>query len=574
MAMFQRTQIKASKDFARIASLRRRVWGVGQMEACAEHYSNLLRTHTGTMSLRPLQAASLHEIATYGGLFGPIAVGGGKTLLSLLAPRVLGSVRPMLLLPASLIEKTRRDWRALANHWQIPQGIQIQSYETLGREGASKFLESTRPDLIVADEAHRLKNLKAGVTRRVARYMHAHPSTAFVAISGTLLKDDIEDFAHLLIWSLKLGAPVPLEKGELSEWSECLGTKARNPLHVVEPGPLLQFALPADRDGDEKATARRAFRRLLRDTPGVIASGEEQIGCSIYISAVSYAPNNATETNFRTLREQWETPDGWALTQAVDVWRHARELALGFHYVWDPRPPPEWLEARRQWAKFVRDVLSRSKSLDTELQVRNAALAGAIDRSLWDAWAAVKDSFAIQSKAVWHDFGALQLATEWAKQGPGIIWTEHSFFARELARVSGLHYYGEQGLRDGDGAPIEQASPLTCIIASARANSTGRNLQAWNRNLITSPPAGAPAWEQLLGRTHRQGQTADTVTCDVMVTCREHFDAFERARELARASEQTMGHAQKLLIADITFPSEMEVTQAARSLIRWDKSNG
>ena len=571
--MFVRTTLRRSAEFERIRALPRRTWTAEQMSYCAAYYTKELRTAAGSMSLRPIQSIALHELKQCGGLLGPIRVGGGKTLLSLLAPRVLRAVRPVLLLPAALVEKTRREMGHLMLHWQIPRNIQIQSYEMLGRESAANFFQIAKPDLIVADEAHRLKNARAGVTRRVRRYMAECPATRFVAISGTILKDDLADFGHLAEWCLKGGAPVPLESGELAEWSDCLATQA-NPLKQVSPGPLVSLAWPADivRD-DVLATARKAFRRRMLETPGVISSGDESVACSLYVRSIWVPANDATESNFRKLRNDWETPDGWALTQAVDVWRHARELALGFHYVWDPRPPEEWLSARRAWASFVRTVLARSRTLDTELQVSKACIARDLPADDWNNWARVRDSFIVHSKAIWHDSTALDLCAKWTKEGPGIIWTEHAFFGRELAARTGLQYYGEQGVNDA-GQPIESANPAHSVIASARANSTGRNLQAWARNLITAPPAGAPAWEQMIGRTDRDGQKADTVTVDFLLGCREHFDAFDRAITAARATEQTIGHSQKLLLADVAIPDIGEVRERAGSSQRWVRNAG
>jgi len=543
------------------------------MEACARHYTQMLRSPGGTWTLRPLQAVALHEIATQGGLLGPIRVGGGKTLISLLTPRLLNAVRPVLLLPAALIEKTKHEMGQLMKHWDIPRNIQMQSYEMLGRDSAARFLELTRPDCIIADEAHRLKNAKAGVTRRVARYMHDNPQTPFVAISGTLVKDDIRDFAHLARWSLKANAPVPLDNGELMEWSEALARQS-NPMRYVDPGPLLDLCRPEDMAIDRTESARRGYARRLRETPGIVASADEQVSCSLYLQAELIPANDTTEANFRTLRELWETPDGWALSQAVDIWRHAQELALGFHYVWDPRPPMEWLEARRQWAKFVRSVLSHSRTLDTEYQVANACKAGQLESTYWQPWEAVRDAFKVNAKPIWHDTTALDYCGEWMrKHKAGIVWVSHSFFGHELSKRTGVEYFGEQGL-SSTGKRIEEANPRGCVIASARANSTGRNLQAWHSNLITCPPTSAPDWEQLLGRTHRDGQKADTVSVTVMLGCRENWNALDRALDGSRANAQTMGQSSKLLLADVTRPGEGTLDAMGRTSARWAQSSG
>ena len=153
--------------------------------------------------LREVQTRSLVACAG-GGAFLPIQVGGGKTLITLLAPQVMQANRPILLLPASLIEKTERDRQEYAKHWKVAKHLRFVSYESLGRVRMAQELENYHPDLIIADEAHRLKNPRAACTRRVARYMKDHPTVPFVALSGTIMRHSIKDFAHLLIWALKI----------------------------------------------------------------------------------------------------------------------------------------------------------------------------------------------------------------------------------------------------------------------------------------------------------------------------------------------------------------------------------
>lgn len=581
-----------SEDFQRILSLPRRT--PEGLEQLAEKLTDILKTPGGTMKLRPIQALALYEIGKYGGLFGPIRVGGGKTLLSLLTPFVLGAKRPVLLLPAALKQKTEDERRKLAKHWRVARDLRLISYEELGRESRAQLLSFYAPDLIIADEAHRLKNKKAGVTRRVVRYMRENPKTKkaweagaapkFVAISGTMLKGgSIKAFAHILRWTHKDGAPIPLHDGELDEWADALD-EVQNPFNRTRPGALLRLANEGDRvPGDDVRTARRAFHRRLVETPGVVSTGGDQVACSLYIRGVPYDTNAQTEANFKTLRGDgtianpgWQTPDGWPLSMAAEVWRVARELALGFHGVWDPRPPQDWLNARKEWAAFVRETLSRSRTLDTELQVANACLRGQLPDREYRAWKEIKDTFRIQPKDVWHDDAALVQATKWIEQGPGIVWVAHSFFGDELERRTGVPYFREQGL-DKKGNSLQgladqiaagrvKASP---VIASAFACSTGFNLQPWNRNLLTSCLSEAGTLEQLIGRTHRDGQQADEVEVDIMLGCIENFESWEKARAEARMGKDAMGEDPKILMADVLFPSEHEV--ATFGGYRWKK---
>jgi hypothetical protein len=539
-----------SPEVARIRALPRRTWSDADADILAAQMTSILRTPTGTMSLRPKQALALHDLGVHKGLVFIGRVGSGKTLVSLCAPLMVNASRPLLMLPAHLLDKTERERREVyAPHWKVATHLRLCSYQSLSRLEGARLLDAIDPDLIILDEAHFAKNLRAGVTRRLERYLKAHPNVMVVIMSGTLVKKGIRDCAHLIRWALKERAPVPDTKGETDVWADVLDEKGKS----SDPGALLELG-PREDAPDPVVQARRTFQRRLVETPGVVATEGDQVPNGLEIRALPFAPSAATDQNFDTLRSLWETPDGWPFTEAVQLWKCARELALGFHYVWDPRPPPEWLQTRREWAAFVRHTLQYSRHLDTELQVANACRDGALSRQELDAWAQVKPCFTPALKALWHDDSALLKCQAWMSDEPGIVWCEHTFFAHELARRTGRTYYGAQGL-DSKGRPIESARPEDgSIIASVAANGTGRNLQAWSRNLVTSCLTDGGQWEQLLGRTHRDGQQADTVTCDVLYGCWEHHDAFAKARALAIATQDTEGSAQKLCMATIDWP--------------------
>lgn len=496
-----------------------------------------------------------------------------NTLLSLLAPVVLEARRPVLLLPAALIEKTQHERMELAKHWRLPTNLQTLSYEIMGRVSCAQKLDYIRPDLLVCDECHRLKNLRAGVSRRVKRYMHDNPTTKFVGISGTIMKSSLKDFAHILRWALKNGAPIPMTDDEVGLWADALDERV-NPVARCRPGALLSLGPMPEDESDALSKARRVFQSRLLETPGVVASGKSDgFEGSLYIRAIEYDVAPITEAHFDKLRTTWTTPDDWAFSEALELWRHARSLALGLHSIWDPRPPQEWLAARKAWASCVREILGRSQSLDTELQVVNAVDSGSYRhpgaKELLAAWRAIKGTFTPNPKDVWHDDSALRVCEEWAAKhraagNAGIIWVSEVFFAKELARRTGLPYYGADGLDAKTGRSIVQVDGKSSILASIAANSTGRNLQCFSHNLITSPPPGAMGFEQLLGRTHRQGQLADEVTVDVLLGCREHYDAVMRAREGAAAAADTLGHDQKILLADLDWPDSLRDKEGAR----------
>jgi hypothetical protein len=585
---FGRRSVTRSADFDRIVSLPERAPFDGV--ALAREMTDALKrtdgcpgtTSTGgvcdvchvPLELRPIQALALYELMVTRGLAGIMGVGVGKTLVFLLAPVVLDLERALGILPASLIDKTEKERARYDLHWKVDRSMQLFSYEMLGRVNAATLLETKMPDGIITDESHRGKNPKAACVRRLARWRRENPELPFVSMSGTYMGKSVHDMAHLLRWSLgPENAPIPQTEGELNEWADCLDERV-NPLQRVKPGVLSELAAPgADLGGDELSQARRAFHTRLVSTPGIVCSlHDEQVNCSLYIEGQVYGVNAVTDQNFETLRTLWETPDGWALSEAVDVWRHAGELALGFHYIWDPRPPEEWLTARRAWAKFVRDTLAKSRSLDSEKQVALECESGELDASEYLAWQAVRPTFEINQKAIWHDETVLDICAKWLEKEKGICWVGHTFFGRELARRTKLSYYGQSGLDENGGSLVELALKIDRgeakagpLIASIAANGTGKNLQAWNKNLIVSLPTGAAVWEQLLGRTHRQGQKADEVQVDVLLGCVEHLDAWKRARAEAQMASDMLGAPQKILIGDVTgFDVRAETLPGAR----------
>jgi len=553
---FGAQEVKRTPEVRRIAALPRRVWSDEAAAELARVLTLELKTPKGTMTLRPVQAIALYEVMEMGGLFGPMRVGAGKTLFTLLSALVLEAARPVLLLPKSLLEKTRDDRKTLVEHWRLPTNLQFLSYEMLGLVQNADRLNYIRPDLIIADECHFLKNPRAGRTRRVKRYMHDHPETKFVGVSGTVMKASIKDFAPLLRWALKDRTPVPATEDEVGSWADALDEKV-NPLARRRPDALLDLGprVPAN---DKLSSARRVFQARLLETKGVVASSRtDGVTCSLRVSALEYKPSVITETHVGNLRRTWRTPDGWSFSQALELRRHIRSLALGFHAIWDPRPPAEWLLARRAWASFARETLSNSRTIDTELQVANSVDAGDVDDSeeTLAGWRAVRDTFTIQPKPVWHDDTALTACATWMEREKGIVWCEHVFFAKRLSEITGSAYYGAEG-RNANGQSIMHVKPGRAIIASIDACRQGFNLQdRYSKNLITSCPPGPATNEQLIGRTHRDGQEADEVVVDILLGCGAHHESFTRAMDGARAAADTLGHDQKLLLATVAMPS-------------------
>lgn len=543
-------EVQDSHDLRRVLNIPRRVYPEANVEALRMALTDALKTRQGTWTLRPVQALALNEIGRYRGLLAPIRVGGGKTLLSLLAPRMVPDVeRPLILLPAHLRDKTQEEKKELRFHWVLPPFCPVRSYQELGRETGADYLDEYRPDMIICDEGHYLKNRGAAVTKRVGRYLRDNRGTIFVIMTGTLTKRSIHDWAHLGAWALGTSSPAPLDPKATDEWGRAMD------VNVAEHRVLAPGALRALCDGPEE-TVRSAFQRRLVQTPGVIATQEGPLPISLTIkSHLLHSPPDMEE-HWKTLRQEYETPDGWECADSKEVWRHAKEYAVGCYYRWNPRPPQEWVDARSEWASRARSLIAHNRSgYDTELQIRKAVRDGYsddLDRKILSRWEAVRDEYdpIKNTEVVWISDHAVAWIKAWARKNTGIIWVHHKGLGLRLAR-EGLPYYANGGLEVTTGVAIEKARLGDgSIVASIASNGTGRNLQKWRNNLILGVPSNGSIWEQLLGRTHRDGQKADNVNVEVVFGCREDVEGFWRAVDDAEYAEEITGQAQKLVHAD------------------------
>lgn len=530
--------VTLSDDLNRVLRLPQR--DAAQLAALiAEPLSSRLRAPGGTQSLRPLQALALAEAHDLRGLMALLPVGEGKTLITFLLPLLLEAARPVLLVPASLHDKTVRDFAKLREHWQSPAvPYTIVNYQLVSNR--PELLNELAPDVIICDEVDALANPKAACTKRVYRYLRNNPSTTFCGLSGTVDDRSFKDWWHLQQWALPaLCQPLPYSYVVMQAWAQALDEKlaARRPT-----GELWRFAGKPDATLEE---VQDGFGALLCRTPGVITSSGSDVDATIEINCVDWQLPVITDAiNF--MRRTWCTPGGEEFSEPADLWRHARELANGFYYRWDPEPPLWWLLPRKEFHAFVRSVLGGSRTLDTMAQVVEKH-ADAVDVRNWYA---VKDGYTPNTVPTWLCDDVLAYAVQWAQATNGIVWYEHRAVGERLQQL-GLPCYGEGGL-DGSGRSIDD-SPAQPIGASALAVYRGFNLQdRWHDNLVLNCTPKGKHLEQLLGRTHRYGQQSSVVRATMLFTCDEQREGFAQARLDAARTQRITKQNQKLCFATYT----------------------
>lgn len=553
--------VSRTPELLRILTLPTRRWeDVATPEACAL-LTKHLRTFSGTMSLFPVQCAALIELHDFGGVLLQAGVGQGKTLISALAATVVKAKRPLLVVPANLRDKTKRDFRALAQHWKVSP-IQIESYQALGRAEGSEILEKLQPDLLILDECHNAKNPSAACVRRIRRYIKSRREAEaagtgehlyVIDMSGTLGKRSILDFEHLARWAQPTRCPFPEGRNELKMWSLAVDEKVSDRARV-EAGSLLMFGGEGD---DELTQARTGLQKRIFSTPGFIATTRNDVpDCSLIVECHPIDLSAEVQAAYEQIRH-YLTPCGLDIATGIERWRHARELATDFYYRFKVQPPVSWLASRRRYFQSVRHVVAYGmrSEIDSEKQAREyiRAMGSGQHFEALARWEEIEPTFELETEPVWCADHCLRFVERWAerltKRGEtGLIWTEWPIVGLRLAKSLGCAYYGQDGRRK-DGRQIDDGieTGKTFAVASIKANREGRNLQEiWARALVTSAPPTGTDVEQMIGRIHRRGQLADEVVFDFMIACEAQWSGFVQSMRDANFHNQTLGSDMKM----------------------------
>lgn len=566
----KRRPVGKSPDFTRIAALDSRPWNYYQQDEFVDAVTQTLRTPEGEMRLRPVQAAALIEAQRSlesggNGIAALMGVGSGKALVSMLLGPVMNSKCTVLLVPPSLVEQTTRVYNQMRKHWQVQPsaGFHIVSYSTLSSPKRGDILEKIKPDLIVADEASKLKNKSSTCTKRVLQHLRVF-KPRFCILSGTITGRSLKDFQHLFYWVLRDRSPVPAHWPTLTEWCDALDSNVNERMRRPA-GVILNFK------NSDFETPREAFRNRMVSTMGIVATSADRIGTSLTFRRRELKVSPSVAVAMDQIEESWERPDGEAFADALDLAAVQRELSCGFWYKWlwpNGVVDEEWLTARKNWNKAVRDRLRRSgPGMDSPLLLFNAAQrwfqhdlknnGPRWETPYFEPWAKVKDRPAPPSQAQWVDeYFLIDDAVAWgndrsADEGPGIIWYAHQAVGEKIAERGRFPLYGPG--KKASSEILDEKGNRT-IVVSMHAHSEGKNLQhAFWRNLITTPPASGKIMEQLVGRTHREGQPSDEVVVDLYLHTECFQNAFRQARRDAVYMEDITGNPQKLVYGAVAF---------------------
>lgn len=565
--------------------------------ACAELNTQIkLGKKPCLKRFNPGQAWALYEIGIVGGLLASLPVGSGKTLLGVIAPLALlphGVRSSLLLIPPGLVEQLKNDYALIAEHFRVPEiwfhdGTQdrverpdeqavlhVLPYSRLSRSKSSSWIRNLAPDAIISDECDQLSRPDGAGTSRVLRQFYEHGNTRFCGWTGSLTDQSISEYFHLAALALQYKSPLPLDKAIVDEWGRAIDANDS----PAPPGELLRLCAPGE-------GVHEGFRRRLAETMGIIISTASSTDVEIAVDErVPPTLPKIVEEALHKLRTTWVRPDMIAgseydeeLIDAMAVQACAQQLACGLFYRWEfPRGEPvalikEWLAARKDWNRELRKkLLDRREHLDSQQLCEHAAQRAWGDRPnvddlpewkaySWPRWYAVKAL--VKPKSVGVRFPAseggdflAQDAAEWARTNRGIVWYGMTEFGRWVSEISGLPLHaggpgaGQRLVGGKHGKHVYAGEDGSrSVICSLKSHGRGRDgLQHLYANqLVANPPTSSKRWEQLLGRIHRQGQSAQLVTALFYRHTDEIRAVVDEALRRAAYVEGTLGQVQKL----------------------------
>lgn len=581
------------------------------------------------------QASAIKAYDDYGGLFGPIGVGWGKTGVSVVVADhafKAGKQKVLLLIPPNVwTQLTQVDiawWRKrvpLAVPFHLlgrrdkksrlritnsdRRGCYVMPYSLLSRPDTMEMLAGIDPDLIIADEVHMVARRMAGRTRRFLHFIDDRDKRAendpsveevqLVGISGTITDKGIDDYQHLLVRALRRNSPVPITQSLAREWGAVIDSDVSE-VNDRTTGPIMPLVRWAaenfpnePRFRERVADFRRAYKLRLTSAPGVVATGDAEIGVSLAICNESVEGHEATkgwpelDGFMRRVNDSFITPNGDEIDHAMHTFKWLYELSAGFYNQLTWPGADDLAERRKVTVEIARILLEQAQEqhrlhqeyvkllrrflqydpeakLLTPMEVARLINSGSdripddIDEAYWLAKGAEfegmpeRDSTTVRVCPYKIDDAML-----WAAQHEhGIVWCynrEVATWAREALREADLDpLFCPAGADDAImevGDPNRGGKGDRLVVASISAHYTGKNLQAFDAQYFLQWPRNAKIAEQVLGRTHRNGQRADSLTVHTNHTTKFDHVNFAACLNDAVYTQQTTSLRQKVVYA-------------------------
>lgn len=322
------------------------------------------------------QAAAIAAYYDYDGAFLPIAVGGGKTLTSLMIANEAfqkGKDKILLIVPSpvmiQLVEHDLQQYRkwlrdfnthvhVLAGHAapyrrllakSNKKGLYIATYSMMSAKDASEILEAIEPSCIICDEAHNVSGARNSArAKRFREYVNKH-NPEIICLSGTITRKSPADYHYLARASLKENNFLPNAPVIAEAWSALIDSQAANMSDYrndnrPKTGPIMPLVnwaasnFPNDHFEHGLMGFRKAYKKRLETCPGVVtsvngAAWSSQIFDNNDIKDYRLSEGyDKVENLLAKITNEWLTPNGDEIEHAMHIWKWRYEIeGAGFY---------------------------------------------------------------------------------------------------------------------------------------------------------------------------------------------------------------------------------------------------
>lgn len=506
-----------------------------------------LKKPGGSQELFPVQKRLLSRLMLNQRLLAEVGVGQGKTLPSMLAPRVLGLDSALLISRASIIRsQTKHDYESYGKHWDLPE-LDIRSYEYLAHQKHYDHFENTQPKMVVLDEAHRAQNPTTAFGRRLIRYLQKRPEVPVLILSGTLLSLGVKRFWFPALLGLPYDInPFPQDLTRAEQWER-------------EPD-IRPLAMQVSRLRGEDCTQDTKIEiwTKLAECCGAVVSHKR--ACSASIDLYVHEVENSQDCQYKmdVAQAEYDELSRKSPTKkrnsdgdlsALDVAKMALltkiDLAsYGYETVWTEAKSQALKKAEFNWARLKQayieegwvtsggELASRAEQFgDSAVQARDTL------RKLRAEFQGERDVRWFCQKTLENIVRGICKVTKDKK--PTLVFTPRVQLGVQLSglltKSTGDQVdYFRSHLMNGQKKTVMELFPRLGVVAQ-KAALEGANLQKYSRMIVIGATSSERDWEQLIGRMHRRGQEAETIELHVL-TCNGYHR--RRLRTAMKKSQQ------------------------------------
>jgi hypothetical protein len=622
-----------------------------------EGYAATLRHHAAPsdFAFRALQIDAAWEYETLGGLISPLGVGHGKTIVTGLVGKIglqrRGHRRVVLLVPPEVVDQlVKRDlpslrrWIALDGIpiWHVHggsgarrkiceqpgPGLWVYTYSLLSQPTAEEEMRAIHPTLWICDEAHNVARRTAARTRRFIHLFEdmdrgcregrfgpdvTAKNAELVALSGTITRRSIKDYAHLSNMALVNASPIPFYQETIRLLSLAIDSDSNQYGSGLTEDERLQANRYLEWAYDQGLTfqgeqyrshtwpdkMREAYQHRIRTSPGVIGSSDAGVEASLIISwseppRPKGADGELMVAHMKRIAEEMKTPDGDEIDFGMHSFKWYYELSSGFYNSlrW-PTEDEVMIEAGRKGKVVTKEAATAAIELakrhhafkqDYHVKLRQFLKQKRVPKCDTPMLVALelthqregkpakhslprelKDAYRIMKEADFEDLPQrkrrsmricdykVAAACQWAKQYHPDNGGPGGFIWYHHPEIGEwiCELLTEQGIPFTFAPAGENDAPFVDgIVVASYSHGTGKNLQHQSRNLFVElPHDGAVTMEQTIGRTHRAGQKSDDVRCDVFVANGFDMAYFNHILRDADYIQSSMGQVQRLCFA-------------------------